>query len=132
VRIGADCYLLPLALVGECLELTRIDVGRAHGRHLISVRGQIVPYIRLRDRFGICGVPPEIEQIVITEVEGKRIGFVVDHVIGSHQTVIKSLGKVFRDVAGVSGATILGDGTVALILDIPRLVHGEELAECAA
>jgi two-component system, chemotaxis family, sensor kinase CheA len=132
VRIGADCYVLPLALVEECLELTRIDVARAHGRHLINVRGHIVPYIRLRDRFGVCGAPPEIEQIVITEVEGKRIGFVVDHVIGSHQTVIKSLGKVFRDVAGVSGATILGDGTVALILDIPRLVQGEELAECAA
>jgi len=132
VRIGADCYVLPLALVEECLELTRIDVARAHGRHLINVRGQIVPYIRLRDRFGVCGAPPEIEQIVIAEVEGKRIGFVVDHVIGDHQTVIKSLGKVFRDAVGVSGATILGDGTVALILDIPRLIQGEELAECAA
>jgi two-component system, chemotaxis family, sensor kinase CheA len=132
VRVGDDCFVLPLALVEECLELTRMDVARAHGRHLINVRGQIVPYIRLRDRFGVDGAPPPIEQVVITEVEGKRVGFVVDHVIGGHQTVIKSLGKVFRDVGGVSGATILGDGTVALILDIPRLVLGEELAECAA
>ncbi|HEY6872324.1 MAG TPA: chemotaxis protein CheA [Geobacteraceae bacterium] len=132
VRIGPDCYVLPLALVEECLELSRADAARAHGRHLVNVRGRIVPYIRLRDRFGVPGAAPAIEQIVVTEVEGKRVGLVVDHVIGGHQTVIKSLGPVFREAAGVSGATILGDGTVALILDVPRLVQGEELAERAA
>jgi two-component system, chemotaxis family, sensor kinase CheA len=128
VRVGTDCFVLPLSLVEECIELTRSDVARAHGRHLVTIRDRIVPYIRLRDRFGVFSATPDIEQIVITEVEGKRVGFVVDHVIGGHQTVIKSLGKVFRDVAGVSGATILGDGTVALILDIPQLLHAEELA----
>lgn len=132
VRVGSDCFVMPLSIVEECIELTRQDVARAHGRHLVTIRDRIVPYIRLRDRFGDDSVPPDIEQVVITEVEGKRVGFVVDHVIGGHQTVIKSLGKVFRQVTGVSGATILGDGTVALILDIPQLLHAVELTECAA
>ena len=64
---------------------------------------------------------PHVEQIIITEAGGDRIGFVVDHVIGEHQTVIKSLGKVYKHIDGISGATILGDGTVALILDTNRL-----------
>jgi two-component system chemotaxis sensor kinase CheA len=78
------------------------------------------------------GEAPAIQQIVITEVDGFRIGFVVDHVIGEHQTVIKSLGRAYKNVEGVSGATILGDGSVALILDIPHLMRGVEAAERAA
>lgn len=126
VRIGTDRFVMPLAIVEECVELTREDVAKAHGRHLANVRGQLVPYIPLRDKFAISGKCPDIEQIVITEVEGRRIGFVVDDVIGEHQTVIKSLGRMYRDVEGLSGATILGDGTVALILDIPKLLQLEE------
>jgi len=129
VRIGSEHYVLPLSMVEECIELTRLDLARAHGRQLVNVRDAIVPYIPLRERFGISGARPEIEQIVIVEVNGKRIGLVVDHVIGGHQTVIKSIGRMFREVRGVSGATILGDGSVALILDVLQLVSEEELAE---
>ena len=82
-----------------------------------------MPYINLRRWFEIEGESPAIEQIVITGVEGKRVGIAVDHVIGEYQTVIKSLGRVYRDADGVSGATIRGDGTLALILDVPRLVR---------
>ena len=127
VKIGDDHFLIPLSLVDECVELTREDVASAHGRNLARVRGQLVPYIPLRERFGISGTTPDIEQIVITQVDGMRVGFVVDQVVGEHQTVIKSLGKMYRDVEGVSGATILGDGNVALILDIPHLLHEVEL-----
>ncbi len=127
VKIGVDRFLIPLSLVHECVELTRTDVANAHGRNLAAVRGQMVPYIPLRKRFCIGGAAPDIEQIVITQVDGIRVGVVVDHVIGEHQTVIKSLGKVYRDVSGVSGATILGDGAVALILDIPHLLREVEL-----
>ncbi|SNB44785.1 chemotaxis protein CheA [Geobacter sp. DSM 9736] len=132
VRIGEDRFVMPLAIVEECVELTREDVERAHGRHLANVRGQIVPYIPLRSKFAIRGDSPDIEQIVITEIEGRRVGFVVDDVIGEHQTVIKSLGRMYRDIDGLSGATILGDGTVALILDIPKLVQLEERSVRAA
>ena len=129
VKIGNDCFMMPLSLVDECVELTREDVARSHGRNLAHVREQLVPYIPLRSRFGIGGCAPDIEQIVITRVDGVRVGFVVDHVIGEHQTVIKSLGRAYKDTEGISGATILGDGSVALILDIPQLVQAVEMEQ---
>ena len=129
VAIGEDCYVIPLSIVEECIELTRADVAASHGRNLVRVRDRLVPYVHLRDEFAIAGPPPEIEQVVITAVNGNQVGFVVDHVIGEHQTVIKSLGRMYRDVQGLSGATILGDGKVALILDIPQLIQrAEQLA----
>jgi len=130
VRIGGDFYMLPLSMVDECVELTREDVARAHGRNLANVRDHLVPYIPLRERFLIPGAVPDIEQIVITQVNGVRVGFVVDQVIGEHQTVIKSLGRAYKNAEGISGATILGDGSVALILDVPQLVQSVE-AEAA-
>jgi len=121
VRIGKDHFVLPLSVVKECVELTEEDAAEAHGRHIANVRGRIIPYIKLRERFGINGYVPDIEQIVIVEIGDDNIGFVVDAVIGEHQTVIKSLGAFYKHVEGVSGATILGDGTVALILDVSKI-----------
>ncbi|MBF0155063.1 MAG: chemotaxis protein CheA [Magnetococcales bacterium] len=131
VKISNEFFVLPLAAVEECVELTRADVSATHGRHVINVRGTIVPYIRIRDHFEITGQPPEVEQIVISEVEDKRVGFVVDDVIGQHQTVIKGLGKTFKNSEEFSGATILGDGTVALILDLQKMVRFVEDLELA-
>jgi two-component system chemotaxis sensor kinase CheA len=129
-KVGADSYIFPLSLVEECVELTRDSAFSKGGRDLINVRGHIVPFIRLREQFAIRGEAPQIEQIVITNVDGRRVGLVVDTVVGEHQTVLKSLGKFYRDVEGISGATILGDGTVALILDIPKLISmAEQLGE---
>lgn len=135
VQVGGDSFILPLSAVEECVELSRKDVENANGRHVINVRGEIVPYISVRERFLMRGDMPEIQQIVIMEVEDKRVGFVVDHVIGQHQTVIKSLGNNFRHSEEFSGATILGDGSVALILDLQKMtryVEEEELATLAA
>ena len=123
VRIGDDGFVLPLGSVEECIELTRDEAKKGHGRNLVNVRGHLVPYIPLRENFAIAGEPPAIEQIVITNINNTKVGFVVDHVVGQHQTVIKSLGPLHRDVRGISGATILGDGSVALILDVPQLVE---------
>ncbi|MEI7816902.1 MAG: chemotaxis protein CheW, partial [Desulfuromonadales bacterium] len=131
VKIGTDHYVLPLAAIEECVELTRDDIKNAHGRNLANVRGAIIPYIPLRQYFRITEPRPDIEQIVIADIHGTKVGFVVDHVVGEHQTVIKSLGKMYRDVKGVSGATILGDGTVALILDMRVLLHSIEQLENA-
>ncbi|MGO9014489.1 MAG: chemotaxis protein CheA [Dissulfurispiraceae bacterium] len=131
VRIGEDHFVLPLSVVKECVELTKEDAAEAHRRHIANVRGRIIPYIKLRERFGINGSVPDIEQIVIAEIGDNNIGFIVDAVIGEHQTVIKSLGTFYKNVEGVSGATILGDGTVALILDVSKiamLVEAEEKA----
>ncbi len=132
VKVGEGHYVFPLSVVEECVELTREDVARAHGRHIIHVRGGIVPYIRLRDRFAVTGNAPEVEQIVITESPGGNVGFVVDSVIGEHQTVIKTMGRIYRNVDVISGATILGDGRVALIMDVPKLVQGVEAQESLA
>lgn len=122
VKIGGDSYVLPLSFVEECVALTGEDIENAHGKNLANVRGHMVPYIPLRDRFMLTGNIPAIQQVVITNIDGERVGLLVDTVVGEHQTVIKSLGKAYSNVQGISGATILGDGTVALILDIPQLV----------
>ncbi len=129
VKIGREYFVLPLAAVEECVELTAEDIAKAHGRHITDVRSHIVPYIRLREKFIVEGTAPEREQIVIIAHEGQRVGFVVDSVVGEHQTVIKSLGTLFRNIEGLSGATILGDGTVALIIDIAKMVKMFEREE---
>jgi two-component system chemotaxis sensor kinase CheA len=123
VKVGKTFFVLPLSIVEECVELSREEVARAHGRHVALIRGEIIPYIRLRERFSINGDLPPIEQIVVTNTAADKVGFVVDKVMGEHQTVIKNLGKMYREVGGISGATILGDGTVALIMDVPKLLE---------
>ncbi len=123
VTVGDAFFVIPLANTLECLELTREDVERANGKHLANVRGELIPYIRLRQHFDIRTQPPAIEQIMVVETEEGRYGFVVDQVLGNCQTVIKNLGRFYRHVQVVSGATILGNGSVALILDPERLAQ---------
>ena len=127
VQIGEDRFVLQLSMVDECILLSREEIEKHHGRDILQVRDHLVPYLPLRTLFGIAGAAPAIQQVVICQIQGKRVGLVVDRVIGEHQTVIKSLGPMYQHVQGVSGATILGDGCVALILDIPSIVHGAEL-----
>ena len=129
VSIGDDNYILPLSAVEECIELTKTDVENSHGRNLVNVRGGIIPYINLRESLKIEGIRPPIEQIVISNLNGTKVGFVVDKVFGQHQTVLKTLGKFYNNVEGVSGATILGDGSIALILDIAKLCEREEIVQ---
>jgi two-component system chemotaxis sensor kinase CheA len=121
VEAGGARFVVPLSNVSGCMELSR-GGDRAGKQSLVSVRGELVPYIPLRERFGIPGEPPPIEQVIIAETHDGMYGFVVDRVIGDHHTVIKKLGRLFRNSEEVSGATILGDGSVALILDVERLV----------
>ena len=123
VRIGESFFVMPLAFVEECVELFHDEVKRGHDRHIANVRGEIVPYISLREQFMIYENRPDMEQIVITEIDGIKVGFVVDQVVDEHQTVLKSLGKAYQHVEGISGATILGDGTLALILDAAKLLQ---------
>ena len=123
VRVGQAHFVLPLANSLECVELTRQDILESNGKHLANVRGDLVPYIRLSEYFQMESDRPDTEQIMVVETEHGHYGFVVDQVLGDHQTVIKNLGRLYRNVQVVSGATILGDGTVALILDPNRVVQ---------
>ena len=129
VKIDEQFFVMPLSIIEECVELSREDVVKAHGKKIAEIRGEIVPYIHLRGHFMMGGNIPLIEQIVTARIDGHRIGFVVDQVVGEYQTVIKTLGRVYRNVEEVSGATILGDGQVALILDLPRLLQKAEKEE---
>jgi two-component system, chemotaxis family, sensor kinase CheA len=122
VSIANSYYILPLSTVEECVELTQENTDQSHGTNLLNLRGDIVPYVRLRDYLNIEGERPRLEHIVVTDMHDKRIGFVVDKVIGGHQTVIKALGPAFKHMRQISGATILGDGKIALILDVNELM----------
>lgn len=121
VRIENEFFVVPLSSVDGCIEIGRSELGELGDRCIISYRDELVPYMSLRKLFDFSSQEPEIEQIVIANSQDSRIGFVVDQVVGDYQTVIKPLGRMFHDVEGISGATILGDGTVALILDVNRL-----------
>ncbi|MFH1148708.1 MAG: chemotaxis protein CheA [Pseudomonadota bacterium] len=127
IESGGERYVIPLHHVKECIELKREDVARSHGRHIVDFRGTILPYIRLNEFFGIEQKEDfTIEQIIVVEMENAVTGLVADRIIGEKQAVIKPLGRVFKDAQGLSGATILGDGTVALILDVPQLARTAE------
>lgn len=119
-RIENEHFIIPLAFVEECIELTQ-DRARQCGGDFVEVRGELVPYLDLRRNFAIEGDPPEIRQAVIVSDKEQRLGLIVDTVLGDHQTVIKPLGSVFKNVDFLSGASILGNGEIALIVDVVRL-----------
>ncbi|OAM80148.1 chemotaxis protein CheA [Devosia elaeis] len=122
VRVGNGRYTIPLAAVEECVELPDGIEAHAKGRNFLDIRGSLVPYLRLREVFGTTA-PAELHQKVVIVSSGEgRVGLVVDQIIGNNQTVIKQLSKLHSSSKSFSGATILGDGTVALILDTAHLV----------
>jgi len=122
VRVGEGRYVIPLSAVEECVELTPEDDLRATGRDFLNIRDEVVPFLRLKSLFHLTTPPEPYQKVVIVAAGDMRVGLVVDQIIGDYQTVIKSLSKIHSAVQTFSGATILGDGTVALILDIPRLI----------
>lgn len=121
VRIGENDYVIPLTNVDECLEFRPEKDSEGKICSHISARGQMLPYVDLRQWFGIAGDAPSYRQVVVVNDQDSKLGLVVDRVIGNHQTVIKPLGDLYRNVQGLSGATLLGDGSVALILDVFKL-----------
>lgn len=125
IRLAERLFVFPLSLVEECIELTRADQSRHYNKNVVMVRGQIVPYILLREKFAVDGEPPSVQQVVIINQNGRRVGFAVDQVVGEYQTVIKSWGKFCSHTPGITGATILGDGNIALIVDLPVLIEEE-------
>ncbi|MTJ81851.1 MAG: chemotaxis protein CheA [Telmatospirillum sp.] len=122
VRVGQGRFVIPLSAVEECVELTAEEDARHKGRNFLNIRGQLVPFIRLREVFGSRLPADPYQKVVIISTGDRRVGLVVDQVLGDHQTVIKSMSKLHADVENFSGATILGDGSVALILDVSHLV----------
>ncbi len=119
VRVSDEYFVLPLSLVEACVEAN--DDDDAEGSRLLRYRGDLIPYVDLRQFFVVPGSVPSHRQIVVVNVQESRVGMVVDAVIGENQTVIKPLGRMYRDAIGLSGATIMGDGRVALIVDCMKV-----------
>lgn len=120
VQIGENKYVIPVSGVEECIEFEPKDNSDFLCSHIIA-RDEYLPCINMRKYFELEGAVPEEQQVVVVNDQNSKMGIIVDHIIGNHQTVIKPLGKLFKRIEGLSGSTILGDGTVALILDIFRL-----------
>ena len=121
VSVAGIVYILPLDSVAECMELPE---GAERGRcGVLDVRGQPLPFLRLREQFGLSGDPPARENVVLVQHAGASVGLAVDALLGESQTVIKPLGRMFQGVRGISGSAILGDGRVALIVDVPGLLR---------
>ncbi len=122
VGIGGSFYVAPLDMVVECLDL--VDAQGNQHRGYLSLRGEVLPLLWLRRVFAAGDVDTEVRQsVVVVHHNGRKAGLVVDQLLGEFQTVIKPLGEVFRRLSGISGATILGSGDVALILDVPALIQ---------
>ncbi|GAB1484081.1 hypothetical protein MASR2M78_28980 [Treponema sp.] len=124
VRVGNEYFVIPLSFVDGCIEHSH-EMSQENNRQsrLLHYRNEMLPCTSLRQLFDIDGEIPKIEQIVVVNSNEARIGFVVDQVVGDYQTVIKPLGRMFKNSEGLSGATILGDGRVGLILDVHRLAQ---------
>jgi two-component system chemotaxis sensor kinase CheA len=174
VGVRGASFVVPLDMVVECVELSEQDIHNAHGHDHLNLRGEVLPFIRLKDLFDVPeppaaalaggdegageaygedgGLPryglastlltaegaaalaadPELafllhpvkrENVVVVQYAGRRAGLVVDQLMGEFQTVIRPLGEVFSGIDGISGFTILGNGNVALILDVQGLVR---------
>lgn len=121
VQIGSNTFVIPLSNIQECMEFKpeHGDDGKVCSH--ITARGEFLPYINLREWFEITDPMPASQQVVIVNDQDSSLGLVVDKVIGNNQTVIKPLGDLYKNVEGLSGATVLGDGSVALILDVFKL-----------
>jgi two-component system chemotaxis sensor kinase CheA len=118
VSVGRSVFVVPLEMVDECVEFAPT------GEHdYADLRGTVMPFIRLRALFDVPGEPPTRQNIVVVKHAGQKFGIVVDALMGETQTVIKPLSKIFAQVRGISGSTILGSGEVALILDVPVLLQ---------
>lgn len=122
VKVSQAAFVIPLDMVVECVELSEQDREKTQDQRYINLRGEVLPFIRLRERFTIDGRPSRRENIVVVQIAGSKAGLVVDELLGEFQTVIKPLGRLFGGLKGIGGSTILGSGEVALILDVPALV----------
>ena len=127
VQVGSSVFVIPLDTIEECIEFAAEP-----GQDYSNLRGQVLPFIRLRSLFHIAGAPTRRESIVVLRFGKVRAGLVVDTLLGEFQTVIKPLSPIFSEVRCISGSTILGSGDVALILDVGALLQAVDGRGAAA
>jgi two-component system chemotaxis sensor kinase CheA len=123
VRVGTETFVVPLEHVTECTELPA-EQRSPEASGILSLRGTALPYVRLRRLFSLSGQAPKRENIVVVKINEFHAGIAVDELLGGMQAVVKPLGRAFRGVPGIAGSTVLGDGRVGLIIDVPSLLRG--------
>jgi two-component system chemotaxis sensor kinase CheA len=123
VELGGNFFILPIDIVLETLELPNHNT---MSNDCIQLRGNVLPCIGLREILCIGSPPPPLQYVVIVKYEDTRIGFLVDRILGEIKTVIKPLGKIYHNITSISGVSILGDGSIALFLEIDKLIRSME------
>lgn len=123
LAIGDERYVINLSAVDECFELTPDLYPEGQGNEYLAIRGEVVPYIDLRSLFAVNNSVPKNRELIVVRTGESKVALIVDTIIGQHQTVIKPLNAALNFIQEVSGSTILGDGTIAFILDINKLTE---------
>jgi two-component system chemotaxis sensor kinase CheA len=125
VAVGDEKFIIPLNSIIESLQPTAASLKTINGRNVVQVRGDYIPIIRLYELFNMKALVTEPEKgiLVLIDVDGEKAAVLVDALLDEHQVVIKSIETNYRKVDGTAGATILGDGRVALILDVNSLLQ---------
>lgn len=133
IRIGPQMYVIPILSIIETVEAKNAAISVIPGQgEVCRFRGEYISLIRLRDRLQLQDSPGTSELVIIVDIHGTRAGLAIDAVVGQQQVVIKGLEDNYKAIAGVAGATIMSDGSVALILDPPSLVNSHKnIAETA-
>lgn len=124
VSMEEEIYAFPLTEVFETIRIKRDQINTLEGHEIINLRGEVLPIYRLNKIIGLAE-RPDVEEspVVIVNYNSRKLGFIVDELIGKHETVIKTLEKNFRIIKGLTGASIMGDGTIILVLDIAGLIE---------
>lgn len=127
IGVGNETCVIPVDQIIECVELNtdQVDAGRTEG--VLQLRGEPLPYLHLKDHLGFSGERASRQNVIVVQHDSWRAGLAVDMLYGAMQTVIKPLPAIFKNVPGVSGSAILGNGRVALILDVPALLRDFQL-----
>ena len=122
VRIAKSQYVIPLSMVDKIFAVEHTKLANAYN-NLVELDGEQIPFYYLREEFEEEGEAPETEEVVVVKFEGVRVGLAIDSVVGEYQAVLKPLGKFYKNQETISGATILGDGSIALVLDTNKIIN---------
>jgi len=121
VKLGNSQFMIPLDSVDNCYEIFHTELFTSSSNRVV-LGGELIPFLYLRDEFGITGESLETERMVVVKYNNKHIAIVVDLIIGQHQAVLKPLGDIFKEQDIISGGSILGDGDIALVIDTNKLI----------
>lgn len=123
VDVGGDHYIIPMAAVQEIVELPACDTADDTASSFLQIRDSLVPFLRLRTLLDCAEERNTLQNVIVVSASSMRVGLVVDRILGTNQTVVKQMSRLHAGVKAISGATILGDGSVALVLEVGNLVE---------